>query len=50
VKKVESTSDFMMMELGERKTTAEKQRALLEDMDQQSNAANFAAENEEGKR
>ncbi|MED1205718.1 GNAT family N-acetyltransferase [Heyndrickxia acidicola] len=48
MKKVESTSDFMMMEPGERTVTPEKQRALLEAMAIQHNSAIFGAENEDG--
>lgn len=48
VKEVESKSDFMLMEAGERKTTAEQQLKQLERLEQQNNSTIFVAE-EKGK-
>lgn len=44
IKKVESQSDFMLMEPGERKTTSEQQRKHLEQIQQQNNSTIFVAE------
>lgn len=44
IKKVENQSDFMLMEPGERKTTMEQQRKLLERIEQQKNSTIFVAE------
>lgn len=48
IKEVEKTSEFMLMEAGERKTTPEQQQKQLERIKQQSNSTIFVAE-EEGK-
>jgi RimJ/RimL family protein N-acetyltransferase len=44
IKEVETKSDFMLMEAGERKTTPEQQRKQLERMEEQSNSTIFVAE------
>ncbi|KMJ57457.1 GCN5 family acetyltransferase [Bacillus sp. LL01] len=44
IKEVEATSDFMLMEVGERKITAEQQRVHLERIQQQSNSTILVAE------
>jgi RimJ/RimL family protein N-acetyltransferase len=44
VKEVESKSDFMLMEAGERKTTPEQQQKQLERLEQQNNSTIFVAE------
>lgn len=44
VKEVESSSDFMLMEPGERKTTLEQQRKQLEAIERQDNSTIFVAE------
>lgn len=49
IKQVESESNYMLMEAGERKTTAEQQRIQLERMEQQRNSTLFVAEQEKGK-
>lgn len=46
IKKVENTSDFMLMEAGERKTTPKQQQNQLEQIKQQNNSTIFVAENE----
>lgn len=48
IKEVENTSDFMLMEAGERKTTPEQQHKHIQQIEQQSNSTIFVAE-EEGK-
>ncbi|MGE7602481.1 N-acetyltransferase family protein [Peribacillus sp. NPDC097675] len=48
VKDVENTSEFMLMEPGERQTTPEQQRKQLEAMEHHENSTIFVAE-EEGK-
>jgi RimJ/RimL family protein N-acetyltransferase len=47
VKQVESESDFMLLEAGERTTTAEQQQLQLERIIQQSNSTIFVAEEKE---
>lgn len=47
IKKVENESNFMLMESGERKTTAELQRKQLESIKQQDNSIIFVAEIED---
>jgi RimJ/RimL family protein N-acetyltransferase len=47
VKQVEEDSDYMLMEAGERTTTAEQQQLQLERMIQQSNSTIFVAEENE---
>ncbi|PAD21332.1 GNAT family N-acetyltransferase [Terribacillus saccharophilus] len=44
IKEVESKSDFMLMEDGERKTTPEQQKKQLERFEQQNNSTIFVAE------
>jgi RimJ/RimL family protein N-acetyltransferase len=44
IKKVEAESNFMLMEAGERKTTAGQQRKMIEDIGQQDNSTIFVAE------
>ena len=44
IKNVESQSDFMLMEPGERKTTFLQQRKHLKEIDQQNNSTIFVAE------
>ncbi|MFJ7637849.1 MULTISPECIES: GNAT family N-acetyltransferase [unclassified Peribacillus] len=46
VKDVEHTSEFMLMEPGERKATPEKQRKQLEAIEKQQNSTIFVAEDE----
>lgn len=49
IKQVESESDFMLLEAGERKTTPEQQRKQLERIEQQRNSTIFVAQQEQGK-
>ncbi|NRD78592.1 GNAT family N-acetyltransferase [Bacillus sp. BRMEA1] len=49
IKQVETEANFMLMESGERKTTAEQQSKQLERIEQQSNSTIFIAEQEDGK-
>ena len=44
IKEVENQSSFMLMEAGERKTTATQQKDFLERMNQQDNSTIFVAE------
>lgn len=44
VKEVEASSEFMLMEPGERKTTPEQQRKQLEAIERQNNSTIFVAE------
>lgn len=48
VKKVESESNYMLLESGERQTTPEQQRRQLEIIERQSNSVIFVTENEKG--
>ncbi|MEI5907991.1 GNAT family N-acetyltransferase [Bacillus spongiae] len=48
IKEVEKSSDYMLMEAGERKTTSEQQKKQLESIKLQSNSTIFVAE-ERGK-
>ncbi|MDR6998459.1 GNAT family protein [Neobacillus niacini] len=43
IKQVEAEADFMLMESGERKTTAEQQRKRLEQMEKECNSTIFVA-------
>ncbi|RAN76847.1 GNAT family N-acetyltransferase [Bacillus sp. SRB_331] len=47
IKEVENTSDFMLMEAEERKTTIEQQQKQLERIKQQNNSTIFVAEEKE---
>jgi RimJ/RimL family protein N-acetyltransferase len=47
IMEVESKADFMLMEAGERKITAEQQRKQLEQIEKRSNSTIFVAEQEE---
>ncbi|KKK37761.1 GCN5 family acetyltransferase [Mesobacillus campisalis] len=47
VKQVETESDYMLLEAGERTTTSEQQQLQLEQIIQQSNSTIFIAEDEE---
>jgi len=47
IKEVESEADFMLMEAGERKITAEHQRKQLEQIEKRSNSTIFVAEQDE---
>lgn len=47
IKEVEATSDFMLMEPGERKTTPEQQSKQLERIAQQTNATILVAEKDD---
>jgi len=47
IKEVEATSDYMLMEPGERKTTPEQQAKQLEGLARQTNATILVAENDD---
>src|SRR5699024_3990002 len=47
IKNIETQSDFMLMEPGERKTTFLQQRKHLKEIDQQNNSTIFVAEVED---
>src|SRR5699024_11716300 len=47
IKNIESQSDFMLVEPGERKTTFLQQRKHLKEIDQQNNSTIFVAEVED---
>lgn len=49
IKKVESESNFMLMEAGERKTSSDQQRNQLERIEKQRNSTIFVAKQEQGK-
>jgi RimJ/RimL family protein N-acetyltransferase len=46
IKEVETSAEYMLMEPGERQTTLEKQRMMIERVEKQENAVILAAQNE----